>query len=172
MDPFIGEIRMMGFNFPPKGWASCNGQLMNISQNTALFSILGTSYGGDGKNTFGLPNFQGSVPVGVGQGAGLSPYVIGQRGGTSTVTLNSAQVAQHSHAFGASAGDGNSQSAAASTLANGIGIAQYAASSGTPVPLGPNMLAPVGNGQPHNNLMPYCTLQFAIALQGVYPSRG
>lgn len=170
MDPFLGEIRMVGFNFAPKGWAACNGQLMAISQNSALFSLLGTFYGGDGKVTFGLPNFQGAVPVCAGQGAGLSAYSLGQRGGAPTVTLTSAQVAQHSHGFGASAGDGNSQTAVGSTLATGIGIADYAA-PGPLVALNPNMLSPIGSGQPHNNLMPYCTLMFVIALTGVFPQR-
>ena len=170
MDPFIGEIRMLGFNFAPKGWALCNGQMLPITQNTALFSILGVTWGGDGKSTFGLPNFQGSVPVGAGQGAGLSVYAAGQSGGEQTVTLTSAQVAPHGHRFSASAGDGNSQTAAGSLFATGVGIAQYAAPL-TLAPLSPNMLAPVGNGQAHNNMMPYCTLLFAIALNGVYPPR-
>ncbi len=169
MDPFLGEIRMAGFGFAPKNWALCNGQLLSIQQNSALFSILGVRYGGDGKVTFGLPNFQGSVPVGAGQGAGLSAYAVGQVGGESTVVLNSSQVAQHSHGFGASAGDGNSQTATSSTLATGIGIGDYAA-PGALAPLNPNMLSPMGKGLPHNNLMPYCTLLFVIALVGVFPA--
>ena len=170
MDPFLGEIRMAGFSFAPKGWALCNGQLLGVSQNSALFSLLGVRYGGDGKTTFGLPNFQGSVPVGAGQGPGLSGYAVGQVGGESTVTLSSSQVAQHSHGFGASAGDGNSQTATNSTLATGIGIGDYAA-PGPLAPLNPNMLSPIGSGQAHNNLMPYCTLLFVIALVGVFPAR-
>jgi len=101
MDPFLGEIRMVGFSFAPKDWALCNGQMLSIQQNTALFSLLGVRYGGDGKITFGLPNFQGSVPVGAGQGLRLSPYAVGQIGGESTVNLTSAQVGQHAHGFGA-----------------------------------------------------------------------
>lgn len=170
MDPFIGEIRMVGFSFAPNGWALCNGQLLSIQQNTALFSLLGVRYGGDGKITFGLPNFQGSIPVGAGQGQGLSGYAVGQIGGEPTVTLSSSQVAQHSHGFGASAGDGNSQTATASTFATGIGIGDYAA-PGPLVALNPNMLSPIGSGQAHNNLMPYSTLLFVIALQGIYPPR-
>jgi microcystin-dependent protein len=135
-----------------------------------LFSILGVNFGGDGRTTFGLPNFQGSVPVGAGQGAGLSPYQVGQAGGAATVTLTSAQVATHSHGLGVSAVDGVDQTATNSTLAAGVGIGQYAA-PGTTVPLPPSMLLPAGDGLPHNNLMPYNTLLFVIALVGVYPSR-
>lgn len=170
MDPFLGEVRMVGFNYAPKGWAVCNGQLMNIAQNSALFSILGVSFGGDGRTTFGLPNFQGSVPVGAGQGAGLSNYQVGQSGGAATVTLNSAQVATHSHGLGVSAADGVNQTATNSTLAAGVGIGQYAA-PGTTVALPPSMLLPAGEGLPHNNLMPYNTLLFVIALAGAFPQR-
>jgi microcystin-dependent protein len=170
-DPFVAEIRIFPFNFAPKGWAFCDGQLLPISQNTALFSLLGTTYGGDGKSTFALPNLQGNVPMHPGQGPGLSLHDLGETGGSETVTLLESEIPSHSHALEASQGDGYSQSPAAEHLASGVGgIANFAA-PGNLTQLGPQAIAPAGGDQPHNNMQPYLTLNFCIAMQGVYPPR-
>jgi microcystin-dependent protein len=171
VDPFVAEIRIFPFNFAPKGWAWCNGQLLPISQNTALFSLLGTTYGGDGKSTFALPNLQGSAPMHPGQGPGLSLHDLGEAGGSETVTLLESEIPAHSHAVSASLSDGTDQSPANEKLAGGVGIGQYAA-PGALTQLSPNALAPAGGDQPHNNMQPYQTLNFNIALQGVFPPRG
>jgi microcystin-dependent protein len=170
-DPFVAEIRIFPFNFAPKGWAWCDGQLLPLSQNTALFSLLGTTYGGNGKSNFALPDLQGRAPMHPGQGPGLSLHDLGETGGSETVTLLESEIPAHSHAVNASAGDGNSQTPVGQKLATGIGIGQYAA-PGPLIGLSPNSLAPAGGDQPHNNLMPYLTFYFCIALQGVFPPRG
>lgn len=172
MDPFLGEIRIFTGNFPPKGWAFCNGQLMSISQNTALFSLLGTFYGGDGKSTFALPNLQGSVPLGQGQGPGLTDRVLGETGGAATVTLLTTEMPAHTHTVNAVAepGDGTSPSNdlwAASVLRD----RQYATGSPTAT-MSPTAINVAGGSQPHNNMQPYLGLNFIIALQGVFPQRG
>jgi microcystin-dependent protein len=169
-DPFVAEIRIFPFNFAPKGWAWCNGQLLPISQNTALFSLLGTTYGGDGKSTFALPNLQGRAPMHPGQGPGLSLHDLGETGGSETVTLLESEIPVHTHALRASQADGISQSPANELLATGIGIGQYAA-PGAVTQLNPQGLAPGGGSQPHNNMQPYLTFYFNIALQGVFPPR-
>ncbi len=172
MDPFVAEIRIFGFNFAPKGWAFCNGQLLPISQNTALFSLLGTTYGGNGKSNFALPNLQGSAPMQQGQGPGLSLYDLGQQGGSQTVTLIAREVPAHTHqALANSGGAGQA----------GPGGNVWASLAGrTPPPLyqsgAPNaamspLATSVVGGNPHNNMQPYLALNFCIALQGVYPSR-
>jgi microcystin-dependent protein len=173
MDPFVAEIRVFPFNVVPKGWAQCNGQLLPILQNTALFSLLGTMYGGDGKSTFALPNLQGRAPMFHGQGPGLSLYDQGQTGGSETVTLLQSEIPAHAHALRAQTND-------PADVAVPNGNAAFASSDGgsayapvTPdVQLASEALAPSGGSQPHNNLMPYLTLNFCIALQGVYPPRG
>jgi microcystin-dependent protein len=167
-DPFVAEIRMFGFNFAPKGWAQCNGQLLPLSQNTALFSLLGTFYGGDGKSTFALPNLQGSVPVHQGQGSGLSEYFLGQQGGAQFVTLLQSEMPVHSHAFTASEDVVNE-----STPANfffGAGETRYAAPAAV-TQMAPQTLAVAGGSLPHNNMMPYLVVNFCIAMQGVFPAR-
>jgi len=169
-DPFVAEIRIFPFNFAPKGWAWCDGQLLPLSQNTALFSLLGTTYGGDGKSNFALPNMQGNAPMHPGQGPGLSLHDLGEMGGSQTVTLLESEIPSHSHAVSVSLSDGTDQSPANEKLAGGVGIGQYAA-PGALVQLSQNALPPAGGDQPHNNLMPYLTLNFNIALQGVYPPR-
>ena len=170
-NPFVAEIRIFPFNFAPKGWAFCNGQLLPISQNTALFSLLGTTYGGDGKSNFALPNMQGSAPMHPGQGPGLSLHDLGETGGSDTVTLLESEIPAHSHGLNASNRQGSDQSPLNEMFAGGVGgISQYA----TPPPiiqLSNNAVAPQGGSQPHNNLMPYLTLNFCIALQGIYPPR-
>ncbi|MCX6874429.1 MAG: tail fiber protein [Verrucomicrobia bacterium] len=171
--PFIGEIIMFAGNFAPKNYAFCNGQLMNIAQNTALFSILGTTYGGNGTANFGLPNLQGSLPVGYGQGPGRSNYVLGQTGGAAVVTLTAAQLPVHTHQSAVNA-------ATAPTTANPVGAYPATPASGTPYAGtgGASMaagasgsLGSVGGSQPHNNLMPSLCVNFVIALFGIFPSR-
>lgn len=171
MDPFVAEIRIFPFNFAPRGWAWCDGQLLPLSQNTALFSLLGTTYGGNGKSNFALPDLQGRAPMHPGQGPGLSLHDLGETGGSETVTLLESEIPSHSHAWRASISDGTSQTPANEMLATGIGIGQYAA-PGAMTMLSPNALAPAGGDQPHNNLQPYLTFYFCIALQGVFPPRG
>ncbi|MBI1765939.1 MAG: phage tail protein [Acidobacteria bacterium] len=173
MDPFVAEIRIFPFNFAPKGWAFCDGQILPLSQNTALFSLLGTTYGGDGKSNFALPNMQGNVPIHAGQGPGLSLYDLGQTGGSETVTLLQSEIPTHNHIVRAYTGD-----AADSRIPNSN------ESLGTPSPgllydttttqlatMAPQAFTPAGGDQPHNNMQPYLTLNFCIALQGVYPPR-
>lgn len=170
-DPFVAEIRIFPFNFAPKGWAFCNGQLMPLSQNTALFSLIGTYYGGDGKSTFALPNLQGSVPMHSGQGLGLSLRSLGQSGGSRYVTLLTSEIPAHTHTLRASADDGdlntpgNDRSVAASL--NG----QAYSPLNTPVGMSNAALAMAGGSLPHNNMQPYLALNFCIALQGVFPQR-
>jgi len=169
-NPFVAEIRIAGFNFAPRGWAQCNGQLLPISQNTALFSLLGTFYGGDGKSTFALPNLQGSAPLHPGQGPGLSQYFLGQQGGSENVTLLQTEIPAHNHNVGVSTGDGLDQGPANSLLATGIGVGQYAPTP-TNTTLSPTTLGVSGSSFPHNNMMPYITMNFIIAMQGVFPAR-
>jgi len=170
-DPFVAEIRIFPFNFPPKGWAFCNGQLLPISQNTALFSLLGTTYGGDGKSTFALPNMQGNAPMHPGQGPGLSPHFLGEISGTTAVTLLVTEIPSHPHTWNASNQDGTSQTPAAQLMAGGVGgIAQYNSPPQT-AQLSPFAVAPAGSSLPHNNMQPYLTLNFCIAMQGVFPPR-
>jgi len=170
MDPFVAEIRIFPFNFAPKGWAFCDGQILPLSQNTALFSLLGTTYGGDGKSNFALPNMQGNVPMHPGQGPGLSLHDLGETGGSDTVTLLESEMPSHSHGITVSQGDANSITAVGQNFAAGIAIGQYAA-PGALAQFADSAIAPAGGDQPHNNLQPYLTLNFCIALQGVYPPR-
>jgi microcystin-dependent protein len=171
-DPFVAEIRIFPFNFAPKGWAWCDGQLMPLSQNTALFSLLGTTYGGNGKSNFALPDLQGRTPMPPGQGPGLSLHDLGETGGSETVTLLESEIPVHSHSLIASRSDANSQSPVGQLSAVGVGgIAMYA-SPGSVTSLAPVALTPAGGDQPHNNLQPYITFYFCIALQGVFPPRG
>jgi microcystin-dependent protein len=178
MDPFLGEIRMVGFNFAPSGWALCNGQTMSIQQYAALFSLLGTTYGGNGTTNFNLPNLQGRVPIHPGSGAGLSPYVIGQNGGTENVTLLSNQMPTHNHLVNV-----NSQPGINANPTNGI-LAETATADRSPVlthtyttaaatgTLAPSAVSIAGGNQSHPNIQPYLTVNFIIALVGIFPSRG
>ncbi|BCU78624.1 tail fiber protein [Luteolibacter sp. LG18] len=170
-DPFVAEIRIFPFNFAPKGWAFCDGQLLPLSQNTALFSLLGTTYGGNGKSNFALPDMQGNAPMHPGQGPGLSLHDLGETGGSETVTLLESEIPAHNHIVSVSVADGTEQTPVNQRLATGVGIGQYTAVASLS-PLNFNALAPAGGDQPHNNLMPYLTLNFCIALQGVFPPRG
>ena len=172
-DPFVAEIRIFPFNFPPKGWAWCDGQLMPISQNTALFSLLGTTYGGDGKSTFALPDLQGRAPMHPGQGPGLSLHDLGETGGSETVTLLESEIPAHSHAAMAQNFVASSNVPTGGTLSRtAAGLNAYAATGGAMAFMAPESLAPAGGDQPHNNLQPYLTFYFNIALQGVFPPRG
>ena len=179
-DAFVGEIRIFGFNFPPRGWAQCNGQLLAISQNTALFSLLGTQFGGDGRVTFGLPDLRDSAPLHQGQGTGLSPYSVGDQTGSGIVTLQTSELPAHSHGMVADSAAATSTGAAGNMPALGghvpiTGPPALAVSSYTNVAPDTSTsmasLAGGGGGQPHNNLMPYLVLNYCIALQGIFPSR-
>lgn len=167
-DQFVAEIRMFGFNFAPTGWAQCNGQLLPLSQNTALFSLLGTTYGGDGKSTFALPDLQGNVPLQPGQGQGLSLYDLGQMSGTEFVTLLNSEIPLHTHTFSASEELVNENNVTANLF--GAGETRYGASANV-VQMAPQALTPAGSSFPHNNMMNYLTVNFCIALQGIFPSR-
>ena len=175
-NPFLVEIRIFPFNFAPKGWAFCNGQLLSIGQSTALFSLLGTTYGGDGKSNFALPNLQGNAPMQWGQGAGLSPHDLGETGGSATVTLLTTEMPSHTHNIncidGPRVGGQTGQPGNAIPVkTGGTPASAYTSGAGQNQTMAPNMVAVAGGSQPHNNLMPYLTLNFCIALQGIYPSR-
>jgi len=174
-DPFVAEIRIFAGNFAPTGWATCDGQLLPISQNTALFSLLGTFYGGNGQSTFALPNLQDSVPLFWGQGAGLSDYSLGQQSGTPYVTLLQSEMPFHTHTMMASNEIGEDRTAVGETFAQSTGGAWYLPyTQGQMVDLSdaPPVLAIAGGSLPHNNMQPYLTLTFIIAMQGVFPPRG
>ncbi len=172
-DPFVAEIRIFPFNFAPKGWAFCDGQLLPISQNTALFSLLGTMYGGNGVQNFALPDLQGSAPMGVGQGPGLTDRFQGEQGGTETVTLLESEIPSHSHSIVAAVDAGDvSVPGPDVVLARSTGGTAYQAQPTPGEYLAPEALMPSGGSMPHNNMQPYLTLNFCIAMQGVYPPRG
>jgi microcystin-dependent protein len=172
-DPFVAEIRIFPFNFAPRGWAWCDGQLLPLSQNTALFSLLGTTYGGNGKSTFALPDLQGRAPMHPGQGPGLSLHDLGETGGSDTVTLLQSEMPNHPHTMRANTDFADLQvPSPARSIARSQNANAYKAPAGQPVvQLNPGALAPAGGDQPHNNLQPYLTLYFNIALQGVFPPR-
>ena len=176
--PFIGEIRLFGFNFAPRGWAFCQGQLLSIAQNTALFSLLGTTYGGNGQTTFGLPDLRGRVPVGQGQGPGLPTVTLGEQSGEVNHTLIATEMPAHNHTattqINASGSAGNSTNPsgnfpAVSTTRDSV----YANASGATMnaSAGQTTIGNAGGSQPHNNMQPYLGLNFSIALQGIFPSR-
>jgi microcystin-dependent protein len=174
-DQFLGEIRIFGGNFAPVGWAFCNGQILSISQNTALFSLLGTQFGGNGTSNFALPNLQGSVPVDQGNGAGLTPRDMGETGGEQDVTLSQATMASHFHQM-----SGAATSASSVTPGPAMALAQPTAAApvyqtslpiGSPTTLNAGAVNPSGGSQPHNNLQPFLVLNFIIALQGIFPAR-
>jgi microcystin-dependent protein len=171
-DQFVAEIRAFPFNFAPSGWAQCNGQLLPISQNTAVFSLLGTNFGGNGTSNFALPNLQGMMPKNFGQGPGLNLYDLGETGGEQTVTLLTTEIPTHGHNLSV-AGAGNSSTPSSSTvLAGGARGKQPAYASGPPtVAMSGAAVATAGGSQPHNNMSPYLTLNFCIALQGIFPAR-
>jgi microcystin-dependent protein len=171
-DQFLAEIRIFPFNFPPTGWAFCNGQLLPLSQNTALFALLGTFYGGDGKSTFALPDLQGAAPMQTGQGQGLSERFLGEQSGTESVTLLLSEIPLHTHSF-----SGSNEDATQGSLTDSVVPSK--ASGGTPYqtslaglqPMNLQALALAGGSLPHNNMQPYLSLNFCIALQGIFPQR-
>ncbi len=170
MEPFIGQIIMFGGNFAPRGWALCDGQLLPISSNSALFSILGTTYGGDGRTTFALPDLRSRVAIHPGRGPGLSDYRLGAKGGAENVTLTTAQIPAHNHAIQAANTGGDDTNP---TTANGFGVAPddlyIETAPGTTMQNG--IMTQTGGGQSHTNIQPFLSVNFIIALQGVYPSR-
>jgi len=170
-DPFIGQMCVFGFNFAPRGWAMCNGQILSIAQNTALFSLLGTTYGGNGQTTFALPDLRSRVNIHFGQGHGLSAYALGQVGGTETTTLTVNNLAAHIHAFAPPCVDDDATGGiptgkSPATSANNI----YAAPAGTAT-MAPGNTGPTGGSQPFSILPPYLAVNWCIALQGIFPSR-
>jgi len=170
-DPFVAEIRIFPFNFAPKGWAWCDGQLLPLSQNTALFSLLGTTYGGNGKSNFALPDLQGRAPMHPGQGPGLSLHDLGETGGSETVTLLESEIPAHAHALMAQNLVGSDNVPTANDFSRGNNVNAYKAPGGALGNMAPEALAPAGGDQPHNNMQPYLTFYFNIALQGVFPPR-
>jgi microcystin-dependent protein len=174
-DPFIAEIRIVPFNFAPIGWALCDGQVIPLSQNTALFSLLGTTYGGDGRSNFALPNLQGCAAVQQGQGPGLSLYELGESGGSETVTLLETEMPAHNHSVVATTDAADSANPTNSLLAEanyaGDSILEYKSAGGSTVLMDETAIDPAGGSLPHNNMQPYLVLNFIIALQGVYPPR-
>jgi microcystin-dependent protein len=173
-DQFVGEIRMFGGNFAPNGWALCNGQILPISQNTALFSLLGTNYGGNGTSTFALPNLQASFPLCAGQGPGLEQYEVGESGGVAQVTITTQTMPAHSHAPQASTESGTSNSPSLANWAQphfGRAVDEVYGTSGATVTMSAAAVSAVGGSQPHNNLPPYLVVNFIIALVGIFPPR-
>ena len=173
-DQFLGEIRIFGGNFAPIGWALCNGQILAISQNTALFALLGTQFGGNGTSNFALPNLQGNVPVGQGNGAGLSQRLMGDTGGEQNVTLTQNMMRSHNHGMSGVATSGSSVTPDPTmALAEPPTVVPiYQTSLGSPAAtLSAGAVTPSGGGQPHNNLQPFLVLNFIIALQGIFPAR-
>jgi microcystin-dependent protein len=168
--PFIGQLMPVPYNFAPNGWALCNGQLLSIAQNTALFSLIGTFYGGDGKTTFGLPNLQGNVAIGVGQGPGLSSYSPGDTGGNASITLQVTQLAAHQHGAVAFGRAGNAPSPSGADWARTATDTPYS-TSGPNASMSPSSTGMTGSSQPHENRQPYLVLNYVIALVGVFPSR-
>ena len=167
-DPFVAEIRIFPFNFAPRGWAWCDGQLLPLSQNTALFSLLGTTYGGNGKSNFALPDMQGNAPMHPGQGPGLSLHDLGETGGSQFVTLLESEIPSHSHGMNAVEDDGALFTPVDQFFAAGNSMYPTNATNTT---MNPQMLSIAGGSLPHNNMQPYLTFYFNIALQGVFPPR-
>src|SRR4051812_11552033 len=177
-DQFVAEIRIFPFNFPPTGWAFCDGQLMPISQNTALFSLLGTTYGGDGKSTFALPDMQGSAPMQPGQGQGLSLRDLGEMSGVDSITLLTSEIPLHSHSLSGSDSDATTGVPTGQLMAKGAwdngtsgGIVGSYSALASNTSMHPSAIAPAGGGLPHNNMQPYLVLNFCVALQGIFPQR-
>jgi microcystin-dependent protein len=168
-DPFIGQIKVFGFNFAPRGHALCNGQLLQISQNTALFSLLGTTYGGNGQTTFGLPNLQGRIPVNQGQGPGLPNYTIGELAGEENHTLIATEIPLHNHIAAGNSNTADQTYPPNMVWANGGSGAGFSNAAGST--MSPQALANAGGSQGHNNMSPYLVVNYSIALMGIFPSR-
>lgn len=172
-DPFVAEIRIFPFNFAPKSWAWCDGQLLPLSQNTALFSLLGTTYGGNGTSNFALPDLQGRAPMHPGQGSGLSLHNLGETGGSDRVTLLESEIPSHQHPLNSASAPANRTHPGGNAIARAEGATPYVPSNPSPalVTMAPQALTPAGGDQPHNNMQPYLTFYFCIALAGVFPPR-
>jgi microcystin-dependent protein len=170
-EPFIAEIRMAGFNFAPVGWATCDGQLLSIAQNTALFSLLGTTFGGNGTTNFGLPDLRGSAPLHFGQGPGLTDRSLGEKSGAATVTLAANELPAHTHTFQGVAASATSNNPVGNLPASIRTSTPYSPAGGTTSAMSASAIGGGGSNQPHNNMQPYQTILFIIALQGIYPSR-
>jgi microcystin-dependent protein len=168
-DPFIGEIRMFGGNFPPSGWAFCNGALMAIAENDALFTLIGTTYGGDGQSTFGLPDLQGRVPIHQGTLNGVT-FTMGEKAGVESVTLSTQQLPTHSHPFLASKGPGNNNSPTGNVTGESAAVKIYFADAPV-VPMNAEAVTPVGGSQPHENMQPYLAISYIISLFGIFPTQ-
>lgn len=168
--PFIGEVDLVAFNFPPAGWAFCDGSLVPIAENQALFSLIGTTFGGDGQSTFALPDLRGRRALGMGQGPGLSPYVLGQSGGEEQVSLTVGQIPAHSHTFFASAAHGNSLQPGGNYWASASQVNLYSTNS-SHVAMAPPAIGMTGGGQPHDNRSPYLVMNYIISLFGIFPSQ-
>lgn len=171
MDPLLGEVKLFAGNFPPRGWAFCDGQLLPISQNSALFSILGTIYGGDGRSTFALPDLRGRAPIGPRQGPGLTPYREGQKGGQEYVTLTTNQIPSHSHSLRATTTVGTSNDPTSKVLGNTDLFDNEYASVSPNTSMSSSAIGNTGGGQSHENRQPFLAINYIIALQGVFPSR-
>jgi microcystin-dependent protein len=165
-EPFLSEIKIVSFNFPPKGWALCNGQLLPINQNQALFALLGTTYGGNGQTTFALPNLQGQVPIHMGNG-----HTLGEKAGSTSVTLNQSQMPEHLHLLQASTAVSDTDTPSSATLLGSSSPNDLYTGPASLATEAPGTITNVGGSQPHNNMMPYLVLNFIIALQGIFPSR-
>lgn len=170
-EPFLAEIYMGGMNFAPRGFATCSGQIVSIAQNTALFALLGTTFGGNGQTTFALPDLRGRVPMGEGQGPGLSPRTLGEVGGTETVTLISTQIPAHNHTLNAVSDAGDVSAPSGNYLANSGALDKEYKATGTVVQMNANAVGSAGGSQPHANIQPYLVLNFYIAMEGIFPSR-
>lgn len=170
-EPYLAEIYIGGMNFAPRGYAACQGQLLSIAQNTALFSLLGTTFGGNGQTTFALPDLRGRVPMGDGQGPGLSAHTLGEVGGVETVTLIATEIPAHSHSLNAVTEAGNTSVPTGAYLANTGALDKEYRPTGTPAVMNAAAIGNAGGNQPHNNLQPYLVLNFYIALVGIFPSR-
>lgn len=172
LEPFIGAICMFGFNFAPKGWATCDGQLIQIQQNTALFSLIGTTFGGNGVQTFALPDFRGRVPVHQGQSNFGTVYTMGEAAGSETVTLTVSQMPLHNHMVNANSAAGDTGAPAGAIFANsGATDREYLSTGVANEQMSPNIVSPNGGNQPHDNMQPFLTVNFCIALYGIFPSR-
>lgn len=170
-EPFLGQIAFVAFNFAPRGWAECNGQILPIAQNQALFSLIGTTYGGDGMTTFALPDMRGRVLISEGTGPGLSPYIQGQTGGVESVTLTSNQMPMHSHSVQAVSTEGNQNTPTGNLLADTKTLDKEYSDAISDTTMSTRMIGVSGGNQPHQNVQPYITLKCIIAIQGVFPSR-
>jgi microcystin-dependent protein len=171
-EPFIAEIRMVGFTFAPDGWALCNGQILSIASNTALFSLLGTNFGGNGTSTFGLPKLQGQVPIGQGSGPGLNPIEVGESMGLNGITLNANELPSHTHTLVAAGNPPTTHSPSGTALATQLRSAAPIYTGTAPnVTMAPQAIAITGANTPYSNLQPYLVVNFVIALQGIFPAR-